>query len=167
MAWDVASQLRSVVPDARWVPRDNYHVTMLFLGHVPDERVPALSSAAASAASSMVAFDVRVGALGAFPSPRRARVVWLGLEDPAGGFSALAEACAEAYAPHGFAAERRPFVPHLTLARLKAPARVALDAAVPSAVRFTVDRLTLFRSVLGRPAARYEALAVYPFGLGA
>jgi 2'-5' RNA ligase len=169
LAWSHASRLRDRVPGARWVPRDNYHVTVKFLGRVEDADVASVSAAAAQAASSMVAFEVRIGALGAFPSARRARVIWLGLSDAAGGFAAVASACEDAFEPLGFAAERRPFVPHLTLARLKVPAAVSFlsdDAVAGTGERFTVDRLTLFQSHLRRPAPVYEPLAVFPFGLG-
>jgi 2'-5' RNA ligase len=161
----VSAQLRDVLPDARWIPRDNLHVTTKFLGWVPEESVNAIAAAASDVAGGMLPFDVRLGEPGAFPSSRRARVLWLGVDDPAGGFGAVAAACEEALEALGFAPERRAFVPHLTLARLPAPRRVEVAPVEVQPVGFTVDRLTLFRSHLRRPAPRYEELAVYPFGL--
>lgn len=165
IVWSVAEAAVPSVPDARWVPRDNYHLTTKFLGHVPDERISAIGEAVARASGAMVAFGVRLGELGAFPSARRARVLWIGLEDPAGGFAAVASTCDEMLGALGFEPEKRGFTPHLTIARLRTPARVDLPAAEHGSPRFMVDRLTLFRSHLGRPAPRYEPLAIYPFGL--
>jgi len=161
----VASKLSHTVPDARWVPRDNVHVTTTFLGWVEGDRVSEIAEAAAEAAGGMLPFDARLGDLGAFPSTRRARVVWIGIDDPAGGCAAAAAACEDAVERRGVGAERRPFVPHLTIARLRVPAPVALPEAIVPGLRFTVDRLTLFRSHMRRPAPAYEELAVYPFGL--
>lgn len=147
---------------ARWVPRDNLHVTMKFLGPVADERTHEIAGAVAGAVDGMVDFSVRLGETGAFPSVRRARVLWVGLEDPAGGLGMLAAAVEEAMAPLGFEPENRPFTAHLTVARLKVPRAVSLVAGAPGEP-FLVDRLTLFQSVLRRPAPRYEALATFPF----
>jgi len=164
-AAEAASRLHAVVPDARWVPRPSVHVTTKFLGWVGEDRFSSIAAAAAEAAGGMVPFDARLAGFGAFPSARRARVVWIGIDDPAGGFAAVASACEDAYATLGFAPERRAFMPHLTIARLRSPAPVSFGDEQPERVAFTIDRLTLFRSHLGRPAPRYEELAVYPFGL--
>ena len=137
-------------------------MTIRFLGPVDDVRVPSVSDAVAAAASGLVDVPVRLAALGAFPSARRARVVWAGMDDPAGGIGALTDAVGDALAPLGFEREAREFTPHVTLARLRAPGSVALDVAVDP-VRFVVDRATLFQSHLGRGGARYESLAVFPF----
>ena len=163
-ASEAAAGLRARLPDARWVPRDSLHVTTKFLGWVGDDRFESIAAAAAEAADGVVPFDARLAEVGAFPSARRARVVWVGIADPAGGFAAVASSCEETYARLGFAPERRGFVPHLTVARLRVPSPVTFDDVRPEPVAFTIDRLTLFRSHLGRPAPRYEELAVYPFG---
>ncbi len=161
-AFRVIETLRPLVDGARWVPRDNLHVTLKFLGRLADERVPAVADACARAASGMVDFDARLAGTGAFPSARRARVLWIGLHDNAGGFAAVAGALEDAFAPLGFEREKRPFAAHLTIARLKVPAPVSLpEVDIDEHVR--VDRLTLFQSHLQRPAPRYEPLATFPF----
>src|SRR5204862_4690573 len=73
--------LEGSVTGARWVPAQNLHLTMAFLGRVEEERIGTLSSAIASAVQDHVDFTVRLGALGAFPSVRRARVIWAGPDD--------------------------------------------------------------------------------------
>lgn len=161
-AFDVASKAAAAVPHARWVPRDNLHITVKFLGNVGDERMTEASNACATAVSAMSDFSIRLAGFGAFPSPRRARVLWIAIEDPAGGFGALSDAVEAAFAKLGFEREVRDFTAHLTVARLKTLAPVTLpDDSVDATVR--VDRLTLFQSRLRRPSAQYGALAVFPF----
>lgn len=155
--------LRASVPGARWVPSENLHLTLAFLGHVDDARIPDISDAIARAVAGLVDFPAHVEGLGAFPSPRRARVLWAGLADPAGGLAAVATAVTEAMEAIGFPRERRAFTAHVTLARMDPPGSVDLAAVAVEPVRFTVDRVTLFQSHLGRPAPRYEALATFPF----
>jgi 2'-5' RNA ligase len=111
--------------------------------------------------------SVRLTELGAFPTERRARVLWVGLDDPAGLLSSLATATDEALSPLGFERESRAFSAHLTLARLKRPASVSalmdepFDAGTPP---FIVDHLALYRSYVHPQGARYEVLERYPLG---
>lgn len=145
------------------MPDDNLHVTLGFLGWVPAERVQPISEALGRAVAGLLAGVATLDGLGAFPSLRRARVVWAGLRDPAGVVASTAAAAADAMAEAGLQPERRPFHAHVTLCRLRTPRAVAFPAGlgVP-AMPVPVDRVTLFRSHLGRPAPRYEPLAVFP-----
>ena len=154
--------LEGSVAGARWVPAQNLHLTMAFLGRVDEERIEAVSSAIARAVQDHVDFTVRLGELGAFPSARRARVIWAGLDDATGGLSGLAESIGDAMEPLGFPREKRPFQPHVTLARLREPKPVALTVK-PAAVSFAVERISLFESHLRRPAPVYEELTTFPF----
>lgn len=159
----VAEALSGSVEGARWVSRDAFHVTLSFLGQVADERIPGIAGAVAAAAASVPALEARVGALGAFPSPRRARVLWAGLEDPSGGFAALAEGVIAALEPVGFAREKRPYHAHVTLARLRVPRPVPLPAGVaPEPLPVPVRAVTLFQSHLRREGARYEPRDAFP-----
>ena len=72
--------LRPALPDAKWVPRDNVHLTVSFLGEVGDERVDGIGAALREGVAGTAPFAVRLAGSGAFPSPRRARVLWAGLE---------------------------------------------------------------------------------------
>ena len=71
------------------MPRDNYHLTAKFLGNVDEEGVSDIEDAASVAAGAINGFKVRLGSLGAFPSARRARVIWIGIDDPTGGFASV------------------------------------------------------------------------------
>ena len=159
-------RLRPAAPEAKWVPRDNLHVTLSFLGEVKEERLEDLEPALAGAAGSVPGpIPTGVEGSGAFPSARRARVLWVGLEDGAGRLAALAAAVASALEPLGFPPEKRLWAAHLTLARFRVPGNAAalLETAVP-ALRFEVAEATLFRSRLARPAPRYEPLRLFSLG---
>ena len=155
--------LRSVrerYPGGRWVPAANQHVTVRFLGATPLARVPHVLGAVARTASRHRTFAIRTTSLGAFPSPRRARVLWVGLDDGGGHARALAADLDAALAPV-FDPEQRAFTPHLTVARFDPPVR--LEAAI-AGVRcgsdpFEVAALTVYRSHLGGGAPRYEPVA--------
>jgi len=152
---------------ARWTVPANQHVTLKFLGWVDAGTVdPVLESLAAVASSHELA-AITVTGLGAFPSERRARVLWAGLHDPAGLLSALASDLDRALTPLGFEPETRPFRPHLTLARFKPPASIAgVLSEVPevSEPSFEVNRVHLYRSHLHPRGARYEILRSLPLG---
>lgn len=161
----VIGVLEEKIAGARWVPRDNLHLTLAFLGRFDDERVGEVSAAVAGAVQGHVDFGVRLGELGAFPSMRRARIVWAALEDPTSGLAGLADSVGEALQPLGFPREVRAFTAHVTLARIKKPARVSLDGPMEP-ISFQVERIGLFQSKLGRPHAVYTELATFPFKRG-
>jgi len=119
-------------------------------------------------AASAAPFEVRLTHLGVFPSPGRARVLWVGLDDPAQGLARLSAGLDERLAPE-FDPEERAFTPHLTVARFRSPVRIpepeALSAISCSAPPFPVDRLVLYRShLLGPRGSRYEIVGEYPLG---
>jgi 2'-5' RNA ligase len=151
--------------DTRFLPPDNWHFTLQFLGAVPEDDAIAVRAACRATAAEIAPFDIQLGRLGAFKSPRSARVMWIGLAHGAEQMTALYEALLVHTEPLGFAREARPFAAHLTVARLKEPAdvtRLLAGASLPAA-RMRVAQLTLFRSHLSPKGARYEALEQYAF----
>lgn len=159
-----AAEWRRDAPPASWVPAENLHVTLRFLGEVPDEQVVAISAAISGSLAHHVDLPVRLGSAGAFPSAARARVLWVGVDDPAGGVAAIEASLGEHLATLGFEPEDRPFRPHVTVARLRAPARVVPADVGVEPVRFTVDRVALIRSVLrGSSPPLYEPVSTHPF----
>lgn len=169
VAAEATAGLRGRFPEARWVPPENQHVTLAFLGQTWPRLEGWVRERIAEAAEGLAPFEVTLRGLGAFRAPSRARVVWVGLGDePSGALTRAATYVQEALEPE-FPRDRRPFSPHLTLARSDPP--LALndeDLAVPvPAIVWQVDRIVLFRSHLRRPAPRYEELQTFGFGLRA
>jgi 2'-5' RNA ligase len=154
--------LRERHPRAKWVPLANQHVTLKFLGATPPALVEGVRASVADAAREAAPLATRVEGMGTFPSARRARVLWAGLEDDAGAMAGLASTL-EAALEGQFPPERRAFTPHLTVARFDPPSPIGVLPEVRSAP-FDVDRIVLFRSHLRRPAPVYEPLGVFPLG---
>ncbi|MDQ7773902.1 MAG: RNA 2',3'-cyclic phosphodiesterase [Elusimicrobiales bacterium] len=151
-------------PAARPVGPGGMHLTLAFLGEVPPGRVGA-AGACLDALSGSGTFTAVPGEAGFFPSPEKPRVFWLGF---GAGAERLAEAAARLSAAlrgEGFVLEERPFVPHLTLARLKGsvPAAAAGKAAAAAVslcrgMSFPVSGAVLFSSALSPDGPRYSQL---------
>jgi 2'-5' RNA ligase len=159
---------RERLPRGRWVRPENWHVTVKFLGRTWPRLVDWVGDQLAEAAATIRPFRLGLGGLGAFPSPRRARVLWVGLEDPERSLRALAAAVEQRLARE-FPPEKRPFSAHLTVARFDPPMPVPGDRDALAGTRvvaapFRVGHLTLYRSHLSPRGARYEPLERFPFG---
>lgn len=115
---DATAPLRETAPEASWVDEPRLHLTLKFLGEQPAERLDEISAALSGVAAAHRSIVMGVGGVGAFPNFRRARIVWLGVEqDPR--LELLHHDIELAYEALEFELEGRPFRPHLTLARLK------------------------------------------------
>ncbi|MEP6495164.1 MAG: RNA 2',3'-cyclic phosphodiesterase [bacterium] len=110
--------LRECVPELGWVPEGKLHLTLKFLGEQPSERASDISAEIASVAGRHRELNMSLEGIGAFPNFRRARVVWMGVEqDPR--LELLHHDVEMACERLGFDVEGRPFRPHVTLARVK------------------------------------------------
>ncbi len=156
---------RERFPRGRWVPKENWHVTLKFLGSTWPRLVEWVKESVAEVARSSAALESRLDGLGAFQSARRARVLWAGLEDPEGRLTAIGGALDAALAKE-FKPENRPFTPHLTVARFDPPVSLGeeLEATDVTSEPFPIDCLILYRSHLKRPAPLYEPLGEFPLG---
>jgi RNA 2',3'-cyclic 3'-phosphodiesterase len=163
---DAVAPVRERYPKARWVPTENQHVTVKFLGRTWPRLVEWVTTCVAEVAAGHGPFETRIAGLGAFPNARRARVLWAGLEDPGSRFTAIAAALDDALARE-FEPEKRAFTPHLTVARFDPQGRLDEPMASIDSEPFAVDRLVLFESHLRRPAPVYEPLVTFTLGAGA
>ena len=143
----------------RLVPPQNWHFTLRFLGDTDARSRDALISTL-HAARLGNKFSIRFDGLGAFPRVKRARIIWLGVTDGAQQLISLAESVESTVRRSGFAEEKRPFKPHLTLSRVEPPRAVSdiLSSQPPLAVTMPVNEATLVRSSLGSGPARYEVI---------
>jgi 2'-5' RNA ligase len=157
----------ALVGAVRWVPRENWHATVKFLGEVPDDRVPDVRAILAAAAGMAPPTASALTDVGAFPTLNRARVLWVGLEDPGGCLATLAAGLEASLGKAGFRQESRPLHPHVTLARIRAPIPIAatVEKAGPYALDrepFPVGGIVLYRSHLSRAGAVYDPVEVFP-----
>jgi 2'-5' RNA ligase len=156
--------------DIRWVRPESMHLTLKFLGNVDEARVPAVGRALAGEIPRHALGRLALGGLGAFPTPHRARVVWLAVREGAAALAAVASAVDRTLAGLSFDAEARPITPHLTLGRVR-DARRAPDLRPALAAPVSVDAgawspraVVLFESRLRPSGAVHRAIDEYPLG---
>lgn len=167
---DAAAPLRDAGWSVRWVGPESIHLTLKFLGEVRPSNVEQVEEAIANVAAKTEPFDVGVGQLGAFPSVRRPRVVWVGV-DATPELRCLKHDLEWELASLGFDRETRAYHPHLTLGRVQKDARAGDFRDFEDYVRSfdfetvlearTVD---LMRSHLSPKGARYELLTATKLG---
>jgi 2'-5' RNA ligase len=116
----LGTALRAGGVRASWLRPDAMHLTLKFLGDVEEGALPDVIEGVRLAASRTPAFRFRTTMPGAFPSPRRPRVIWLGVE-PVDELFGLWEALEAELSCLGFERERRPFRPHITIGRIRSP----------------------------------------------
>ena len=161
----LTSALRERSPEAarawRWVPPENVHITLHFLGEISEERTGALISGLGPELD-LPAFDVDVDQLGQVPPAGRPRVLWAAVGAGRDALESLQQATGARLAAQGFPSDDRPFVPHLTLARFRDGSRRGrgqLPVLEPFApVRWPVRAVTVLRSHLSDGPARYETI---------
>ncbi|HEY6268898.1 MAG TPA: RNA 2',3'-cyclic phosphodiesterase [Candidatus Acidoferrum sp.] len=116
---ELVNSLRAVSPQTRWVRPENLHVTLKFIGEVPETQLASIRTALAQVRSDRpVTLDF--GGLGFFPNERHPRVFWAGIE-ASPNLKTLAADIEKATETLSIAREQRPFSPHLTLARFEPP----------------------------------------------
>ena len=149
--------------EVRWVPAANVHLTLKFLGNVAAEDQEQVKLALDAVATRHAPFEVTPSGFGAFPSGRRARILWAGVGEGSERLRALAHEIEDRLAPLGFEREDRPYVPHLTLGRARRrPVRFD-QAGVPAPHhRFAVPGIQLVQSVTGASGPTYPILATLP-----
>jgi 2'-5' RNA ligase len=153
-----------------WMRRESLHFTLRFLGELDEPGAARAAEAAREAAAGGAPFEAALGAPGAFPSPRRAKVLWLGMAEGGEALSSLARMLETALAAHGFEREARPFAPHLTLGRVRVRDvdwSGALEGSPAVTARFRVDRLLLIESRLSPKGSSYASRVEAPLGAAA
>jgi RNA 2',3'-cyclic 3'-phosphodiesterase len=167
----------------KWVPEQNLHVTVEFIGNLEDDAVPGVVDCLAAACGRIRPFDLVVGDVVAKPGGSRPRMLWARFAEGVEPARTLAEAVRDALVEAvGLEAEKRAYTPHVTLVRFRLPRRVpadALDAANavldavapscggpggPSPAIVSVRCVTLMSSRLGRLGPTYAEVASIPLG---
>jgi 2'-5' RNA ligase len=117
---NATTDLRGALGDGliRWVPPQNVHLTLKFLGDVSTASLDLIEQMMVTEAAQFPAFDVQVDGLGCYPNPRRPRVLWVGLKAPA-ELASLQRGMEAAAARLGYESEERDFSPHLTIGRVR------------------------------------------------
>jgi 2'-5' RNA ligase len=159
----LTGRLRRSGADVKWVEEGNYHVTLRFLGEVAPAELTVLSKALQSLTSSK-SFPAQLGEVGAFPSQRSPRVIWVGFQKGGPEMGEIAHVLEEELRQRGFPPETRPFHAHLTLGRQRTPHN--LDPLVNLLVKepplvepaYAVREIVLFSSSLTPQGPIYQQL---------
>ena len=157
-------------PDVKWVAPENFHVTLRFLGDVPEDRLPDVEAAVRGAAAAVEPFGVRLAGWGAFPNANRPQTLWAAVSDGAEPMKALERALTERLEAAGFPPDRKPFHPHITLGRARSPDGGAVkdnlraDAPPAGDAAFTARGITLYESRLTPSGPIYRAHLEAQFG---
>ncbi len=159
--WNGAALLRGQSFPVKWVGPDSLHLTLKFLGEVPEQRVNELSEGIDRAIVGTAPFELPISGFGAFPNPRRARVVWIGCEYVAALQRIQPNVEAEMEGA-GFPCESRSFHAHFTVGRVRRDTRpAALGGLAKQLQRLhfesqpVVESVDLMQSELSRSGARY------------
>ena len=156
--------LKKVGARVGWVAPENIHLTLVFLGDIFRSQVGPLAVALDGVAAQTVPFRYEVAGSGFFGSPRSPRVIWVGVNEQGNMVAGLQARVSDAVRELGLKTEDRPFHPHLTLGRIRAPSRVdELTSLLASAKSTTfglveVHRLRLMQSHLEHQGVRYSVL---------
>ncbi len=166
---ELKSRLEPHEKNVKWVPAKNIHITLKFLGNIPEDRIPDIEEVIHRLLLNRRSIRLRAKSAGAFPSLKRIRVIWAGIDGDISELRSLQHNLEVELEKIGFPKDERSFKPHLTLGRLKSPSgSPSLAKAIAglysfSGSEFTVDHITLYKSILKPSGAVYEVLAKVPF----
>lgn len=168
---DMVEEVRYEIEGARWVKAGNLHLTLKFIGEREDDSLERLKNEIRVAAERGNPFSATLGGCGAFPSPGKARVIWVGMEEGVEEAAKVAGKLDSRLAKAGVERDKRRFRGHLTLARLRKPRNCAallndMEAKLKglSGMPFPVAEVVLYRSVLGPQGPTYTALESFKLG---
>jgi 2'-5' RNA ligase len=145
----------------RWIRPENVHLTLKFLSDIRDEILGDLCAALEEACARYEPFDVELAVLGAFPSARRARILWASIGTGSERLRSLAADIDDALVPLGFERKERSYTPHLTLGRVRGrPASFDLPSNT-GGTEFRVRCVKLMESTLTQRGAVYETVRAF------
>jgi 2'-5' RNA ligase len=166
---EIIDSLKESGPDVKWVSDQNIHITLQFLGETKESLIPDIKEALHKILATYSPFYIKIAGVGCFPSGRRPRVIWVGMEEPQTLIN-LYKDINEEMAKFGYQKDERGFTPHVTIGRVKPNRNTGellrrLDEI--RAIRFSdfeVQGIRLMKSELKPSGAIYHSLAEIPFG---
>jgi 2'-5' RNA ligase len=150
-----------------WVKPENIHITLKFLGEVPEEKINEVFSAIEIALKETKKFKINLKGMGAFPDFRRPRVIWVGTGKGGEELLSMANKIEEEMEKIGFPKENRKFSPHFTIGRVKSPKNIEKLMEKVKSTDFEtedigVNEVTVMKSQLHPAGAIYTPLKKIP-----
>ena len=171
------TRLREIIGEdgIRWTPPEQFHFTLKFLGDVDDSELEKVIEGAENAAGHSTRFALEVAQLGVFPRQRSPQVLWVGATGDVPVLQQTAQYLNEELAKRGFEAETKPYIPHITLARMKTregeevvaktlPLLQAEPEFQATLGAFMVQECALMQSDLRSEGAVYTVVKTFAFG---
>lgn len=162
-AGDLIDKLRVADAEVNWVRPQQMHLTLKFLGDVPDTETPDICNVVSRAAAKFEPFEIVCRGAGAFPDIHRPKTLWIGIHDGAEELQDLHKAIDDALkAELGYSREARGFHPHLTIGRVKSEGH-KLTSLLEQHRDFdadlaVIDEVVTFASFLDREGPTHNAL---------
>ena len=166
---DITESLKKSGSDVKWVSDENIHITLQFLGETEESLIPDIKGALYKILAPYSPFYIKITDVGCFPSGRRPRVIWVGMEESQFMINLYKDISSE-MVKFGYQKEERGFTPHVTIGRVKSNRNTGellrrLDELrVRDFPDFEVHNVTLMKSELKPSGAKYYSLAEIPFG---
>ncbi len=156
---------RQLNANIRWVKAVNLHLTLRFLGDIPEETISALAENIKANTEGFGGFDLSLSGLGAFPNLRRPRVIWIGSGSGADRLKSLAAKVEQATIDAGFGKGDKPFSSHLTIGRVKFPKGLdrllaQIEKSGYESQLFGVNEVSIYKSDLSPAGPKYTRLEV-------
>jgi len=158
---ELQSILKKYDADINWTRPEGIHLTLKFLGEVPEDKIGTIKSVLQEVCSNKNPFEVEIAGTGIFPDLHRPRVFWIGITQGIEQITELAERLDGKISEIGFPKEERKYHPHLTLGRVRSPKNLGkltnefLQKMKPSLGKIQVDHISLYQSKLKPTGAEY------------
>jgi len=169
----VQARLIALAPKSvRWTARDNFHLTLVFVGEIDAQMCAAMQPAIHDVARKYAPMLLKMGGFGVFPNWRSPRVVWLGLQEQSGQLLVMQRDLVAVLRPFGLKEDARPYHPHLTLGYVRPDENAARQTAMAlrqvqlgKIASAQANALTFFESRSGRPANETHYISLARFAL--
>jgi len=160
---DYQEALKTYGPTVKWTRPGGIHLTLKFLGDVEEEKIDEIAGVLKEVSKEFEPIPIHVASSGVFPSYRKPRVFWVGVDEPSGTLERLQQRIEEELEKIGYEKESRRFHPHLTIGRLK---RLTDLTRLVSKLKtdqidmgsFTANEIVIMKSVLKQTGAEYTPL---------
>ncbi len=156
----------------KWEKPEKLHYTLFFVGWTEEDKVSRIIEAVKEGIKGISPFSTRLGYLGVFPDYVQPRVVWLGIKGDQQELVKLRRQIAKALVERGFSDEKRGWVPHLTIGRIKNEARFRAKKELGRQLgkldvgkfleNSLIDRVVVYQSILNREGSEYKKLSEIP-----
>ena len=166
-AQQFVAHIQSFNPKFRYIPKDNWHLTLHFLGSIDAAQLPKLKDALQAAFEKASPFELQLRGSGGFPPGKRHHLLWLGVDGELETLNHIYHLEEDVLSAHSIKVEDRPFHPHITIARCKEKLPCQFgesEIEFASRTKMRADHVTLFQSRLSSEGSVYTKLFSVPLG---